>query len=158
MTYIEKLTLSAAALAMAIMPVNQAAATKVDDNHVTVNRQITCLTDNAYFEARGQSTAGKYAVMHVVMNRTKDSRFPSTPCGVIYQRTGGTCQFSWVCSGSRRIAEPSVYGELKAKATSVYYGHVPDNTGGAKFFHNRSVKPGWLCRGARIIGAHRFCR
>ena len=158
MTFIEKLKLSGAALLLALVPMSNATATKVDDSYVTNNRQITCLTDNAYFEARGQSTAGKYAVMHVVMNRAKDSRFPGTPCGVVYQRTGRTCQFSWVCSGSRRVRETGVYNELQGMASRVYAGHVPDNTGGAKFFHSTRINPGWVCRGAKIIGAHRFCR
>lgn len=158
MTFIEKLKLSGAAVLLASMPITPATATKVDDSYVTVNRQIACLTDNAYFEARGQSIAGKYAVMHVVMNRTRDPRFPNTPCRVIYQKSGRVCQFSWVCTGSSRIGEPRIYGQLKDMAAKVYTGEIQDNTGGAKFFHNRTVRPSWSCRSALNIGDHRFCR
>lgn len=128
---------------------------KVIDNSIN-NSQVTCLADNAYFEARGQSTHGKIAVMNVVMNRVADPRFPKTPCGVIYQRSGKSCQFSWVCSGSRKVKETSVYRDIQHLASKVYAREIGDVTGGAKFFHSRSISPGWRKRPTVIIGSHVF--
>ena len=53
--------------------------------------EITCLTKNAYHEAGNQGEKGILATVFVVLNRTKDSRFTSTPCKVI----SSTFQFSW---------------------------------------------------------------
>lgn len=119
--------------------------------------QVECLAQNAYFEARNQPLSGKIAVMNVVMNRTLDSRFPKTPCGVIHQRTGRSCQFSWVCTPST-IRDHSSYNELKDLAAKVYNGQVGDVTGGAKFFHNRAVKPGWRHTVTKVIQSHVFYR
>ena len=47
--------------------------------------QIECLVLNSYHESRGDGEKGMLATIFVVLNRTKDSRFPSTPCKVIAQ-------------------------------------------------------------------------
>ena len=39
-----------------------------------------CLTENIYFEARGQGQAGWLAVAQVTQNRVDDKRFPNTVC------------------------------------------------------------------------------
>jgi spore germination cell wall hydrolase CwlJ-like protein len=116
------------------------------------SKQIACLADNAYFEARGQSTEGQLAVMHVVLNRTKSPRYPDTPCKVIYQG----CQFSWVCHGSRKISERKVYDNIHNMASRVYQGKTNDNTNGAIYF--RHVRVGGHCKAPRIIGQHKFCK
>lgn len=158
MTYIERLKIISLAVLLALAPtVTLAAETKADGENV--NQQVTCLTKNAYYEARGQSKAGKIAVMHVVMNRTRDSRFPITPCKVVQQRQKGHCQFSWVCTGSSGIHEKQVYNDLQGLARLVYDGEIHDNTNGAKFFHNVNVHPNWRgCKTTTKIGAHIFCR
>ena len=50
---------------------------------VEANSDIHCLAENIYFEARGESTAGKMAVALVTLNRVMDERFPDTICGVV---------------------------------------------------------------------------
>lgn len=116
-------------------------------------QQIMCLAKNAYFEAGNQSTKGKIAVTNVVMNRTEDSRFPSTPCGVIRQKN----QFSWV--GVRnKITETDVYKECLKVAEQVYIGNIPDVTRGAKFYHATYVRPNWGYTKVAQIGAHIFYR
>ena len=52
---------------------------------VEPDRSAQCLAYNMYHEARGQGTAGIYAVSAVVLNRTHDSRFPNTVCEVVEQ-------------------------------------------------------------------------
>src|SRR5262245_59643339 len=49
---------------------------------------IRCLAMTIYFEARGEPDIGKLAVAHVVVNRTHDTRFPSSTCGVAQQQSG----------------------------------------------------------------------
>ena len=55
------------------------------------SREIRCLSDVIYFEARSESVIGRQAVGNVVFNRMNDSRFPNTVCKVVYQPR----QFSW---------------------------------------------------------------
>lgn len=88
-------------------------------------KQIMCLAENIYFEARAEGEAGKAAVGNVVKNRIADSRWPSTYCDVIFQgptreswKTRGKdvaeqdrvfwpikhrCQFSWYCDGKKDV-------------------------------------------------------
>lgn len=119
-------------------------------------QQIQCLAENAYFEAGNQSKKGKIAVSNVVMNRTKDGRFGSTPCQVVHQKSRGVCQFSWVCEGKKRIHDMVLFAESKRVAEDVYLGNVHDVTKGAKFYHANYVHPGWNLRQVAYIGAHIF--
>ena len=94
------------------------------------------------------------------MNRAKDNRFPSTPCGVINQRASGVCQFSWKCEGGKRIRDGVAFAKAKEIAEHVYLGNYGDVTRGAKFYHADYVSPGWGRVFARTtkIGAHIFYR
>nr|WP_010245464.1 spore cortex-lytic enzyme [Acetivibrio cellulolyticus] len=51
----------------------------------TGNRNLDLLAHLIHGEARGEPYIGQVAVAAVVLNRTADSRFPSTIAGVIYQ-------------------------------------------------------------------------
>ncbi len=123
-------------------------------------RQIQCLAENAYFEAGNQTKKGMIAVTNVVMNRTKDDRFPSTPCAVVNQQRGGVCQFSWVCEGKKRIHDWALFRKTREVAENVYLRNVGDVTRGAKFYHADYVKPSWsyAFRHTTTIGDHIFYR
>src|SRR3954464_926829 len=54
-------------------------------------RDVECLALNVYYEARGESLAGQYAVAEVTMNRKSAARYPKTVCEVVYQKSA----FSW---------------------------------------------------------------
>ena len=58
-----------------------------------------CLTEALYFEARGESLEGQIAVAEVILNRVDSPLYPRTVCGVVKQRGGGGCQFSYTCDG-----------------------------------------------------------
>ena len=115
--------------------------------------QIQCLAENAYFEAGNQSTKGKVAVTHVVMNRMKDDRFPKSACAVVHQKSRGVCQFSWVCDGKakrnlyklKNEDEKIAWAEAIALANELLmeYNDLEDVTKGATFFHAHYVKPDW---------------
>lgn len=51
----------------------------------TNNRDLDLLAHLVHGEARGEPYIGQVAVAAVVLNRVKDSRFPNTIAGVIYQ-------------------------------------------------------------------------
>lgn len=67
-------------------------------------RDLDCLTDAVYYEARGESRQGQAAVAQVVLNRVRHPAFPKSVCGVVFQGafSNSTCQFSFACDGSMR--------------------------------------------------------
>ena len=67
-----------------------------------LSRDLTCLAQAIYFEARGEALAGQLAVGAVIVNRAGSDRYPSDYCGVVTQRG----QFSFVRGG--RIPSPDV--------------------------------------------------
>ena len=79
--------------------------------------QIRCLATNTYMEARGEGEKGMLATIFVVLNRTKDSRFPSTPCKVIAQPN----QFVWWGKG-KVVKEPELYDKAKQLVQEVLEG------------------------------------
>lgn len=123
------------------------------------NNEVQCMAQNIYFEAGNQSTKGMIAVSNVVMNRVGDSRFSKTPCGVIQQRRGRRCQFSWVCN-RHRIKDKSLYQKATTIAEQVYHGEHRDITHGAKFYHAKYVRPRWsvVFNKTTRIGDHIFYR
>jgi spore germination cell wall hydrolase CwlJ-like protein len=52
-----------------------------------INRDLTCLAQNIYYEAGMEVEEGRVAVGLVTINRSRDERFPSTICGVVNQKT-----------------------------------------------------------------------
>jgi len=114
------------------------------------NRQIECLALNTYHESRGDGEKGMLATIFVVLNRTKDRRFPSTPCKVIAQPN----QFSWYGKG-KTIKEPEMYDKAKRLAQEVVDGKHKDNTRNALFFNSLHKQPkGTVC--TVRIGGHSF--
>jgi hypothetical protein len=68
-----------------------------------------CLSEALYFEARGETVKGIFAVAEVILNRVDSPNYPDTVCEVIYQGTGRLfeCQFSYSCDGKKEtIVEP----------------------------------------------------
>ena len=124
-----------------------------------VLKEVECLARNIYFEAGGEPSAGKIAVAEVTMNRVKSKQYPRTVCGVVHQRTKGTCQFSWVCEGKRSVRNNNAWRESQKIAESILiskkrYGII----GNAKYFHATYVNPKWADESRMIaqIGNHIF--
>ncbi len=104
-----------------------------------------CLVKAMYFEARGTGERGMRAVGEVVLNRSDDSRFPNSACGVLNQYYNGTCQFSFICDGvADRYREPNQKALANKIATTLLYNRGSDITNGALFFHAASMSPGWF--------------
>ena len=98
--------------------------------------QIECLSINAYMEARSEGEKGMLGTIFVVLNRTKDSRFPSTPCKVIAQKN----QFAWYGKG-KTIKEPEMYDKAKELVYEVLEGKHKDFTRGSIYFNAHHKAP-----------------
>ena len=129
------------------------------DKKQKVMREVECLAKNIYFEAGSEPRAGKIAVAEVTMNRVKSKQFPRSVCGVVYQKTKGTCQFSWVCENKKKIRSRSAWRESLQIAENILiskkrYGII----GPAMYFHADYVDPAWDEEKRLIakIGAHIF--
>jgi spore germination cell wall hydrolase CwlJ-like protein len=108
--------------------------------------EFQCLTEALYFEARGETIKGQFAVAEVIRNRVKSSRFPNSYCGVINQGTGRKhqCQFSYTCDGKPEVvAEPAALAVVAKVARATIDGKSPDITNGATFYHTTAVRPSW---------------
>lgn len=122
-----------------------------------------CLSEALYFEARGESVSGLFAVGEVILNRRDSSAFPGSVCGVVHQGTGRryACQFTYTCDGhSDRIGNPAAFDRVARVARLLLDGAPRDLTVGATHYHTSAVSPSWSRRFARTatIGAHRFYR
>lgn len=119
-----------------------------------------CLTEALYFEARGESLDGQIAVAEVILNRKDSGLYPGTVCGVVKQRGGGGCQFSYVCDGRKKMRERDAADLAGRIARAMLDGAPRLLTDGATHFHTRHVRPGWSKRFAHTtsIGAHLFYR
>ena len=113
-----------------------------------------------YWEARGEGQRGMLAVGSVVLNRVADDRFPNTACGVVYE--GGEtppCQFSWWCDGkSDYPTNRALWAAALSNANGLIVNRVQDETGGAIFFHNTSIRQPWRRQRTTRIGNHVFYR
>jgi spore germination cell wall hydrolase CwlJ-like protein len=125
------------------------------------SRDLECLTQAVYYEARGETRAGQAAVAQVVLNRTRHPAYPKTVCGVVFQRTRTACQFSFACDGSvyRRV-EPGAWRRAEQVAAKALNGKVMPEVGNATHFHVASINPGWGARLLRVsqVGSHIFYR
>ena len=124
-----------------------------------VMREVECLAKNIYYEAGSEPRAGKIAVAEVTMNRVNSKQFPRTVCGVVYQKTKGTCQFSWVCQDGKQIRSNIAWRESLQIAENILiskrkYGII----GNAMYFHANYVSPEWADEKKLIaqIGNHIF--
>jgi hypothetical protein len=125
--------------------------------------QWECLAEALYFEARGETVRGMFAVGEVILNRVDSNNYPGTLCEVINQGTGRKygCQFTYTCDGKAEIiAEPRSW-ERVGKVARILVDGVPRAlTGGATHYHTKAVNPSWAQRYPRTaaIGSHYFYR
>lgn len=130
---------------------------------------LMCLARNIYFEAGAEPELGKIAVGIVTMNRTRDSRWGMSVCGVVEQRTsthmpnnGKTstvCQFSWTCGPAKQIIYTKAWEESQQIAKMLMQGgyeRYAPMLQGAVFYHANYVNPGWKLEKVAIINDHTF--
>ncbi len=122
-----------------------------------------CLSEALYFEARGESVRGLFAVAEVILNRVDSRAFPNSVCGVINQGTGQRfrCQFTYTCDGrAEHITEPAAWVRVGKVARIMLDGAPRPLTKGATYYHATWVSPSWSREFERTaaIGVHYFYR
>ncbi|MBO9474938.1 cell wall hydrolase [Shimia sp. R10_1] len=127
--------------------------------------QWQCMAEALYFEARGESVKGQFAVAEVILNRAAHSAFPESVCGVINQGTASgrkyQCQFTYNCDGlSDKIREHSAYERVGKVADLLLNGAPKELTAGATHYHTKAVNPRWarVYERTTTIGVHHFYR
>ena len=105
-------------------------------------------------EARGEPYEGQVAVGAVILNRVKDSRFPNSISGVIYQSGA----FTAVSDGqiNAPIDENSTVYKAAQDAMNGW-----DPTGGCVYYFNPDTATNsWIWSRPHVItiGKHRFCK
>jgi spore germination cell wall hydrolase CwlJ-like protein len=122
----------------------------------TSDREMECLANAVYFEARSEPIEGQLAVAEVVMNRAASGRYPTDLCAVITQKA----QFSFIRGGRFPHADRGSEAWKKAVAISSIArqklaGSLPSSV---LWYHATYVSPKW---GKRLtkqsqIGLHIF--
>lgn len=116
------------------------------------NSDLNLLAHLVYAEARGESYTGQVAVASVVLNRVKNSSFPNTVAGVIYQRGA----FSVVADGQINLSPNQTAISAAQDAINGW-----DPTYGAIYYFNPNTSTnGWIWSRpvTVVIGNHRFCK
>nr|WP_127902018.1 cell wall hydrolase [Solirhodobacter olei] len=126
-------------------------------------KQWTCLAKAIYFEARGESVKGEFAVAEVIANRVDSSYFPDNFCAVVHQgdERRDACQFSYACDGRPdTIHEQAAFEKAGKIAKLIMEGAPRTLTDGATYFHTVWVHPPWSHQFQETaeIGAHVFYR
>lgn len=118
---------------------------------VTNSKDVDLIARLINGEARGEPYEGQVAVGAVILNRTTDSRFPSTIAGVIYQPGAFTA-----------IVDGQINAKIEASSIRAARDAINgwDPSGGAVFYFNPATSTNkwiWSRTLIKIIGKHRFC-
>ena len=105
-------------------------------------------------EERGEPYEGQVAVGAVILNRVKDSRFPNSISGVIYEPGA----FTAVSDGqiNAALSEGSTVYKAAQDALNGW-----DPTGGCVYYFNPATATNkwiWSRPLVKTIGKHRFCK
>ena len=122
-------------------------------NAVTT-KDIYCMSQAIYFEARGEPYRGQIAVGQVVMNRLHHPIYPKDICQVVFQnqQMRNACQFSFACDGiPETVTEPAAWKQAEEIAKGVITGamYLPE-VGKATHYHATYVYPDWAPRLKRV--------
>ena len=126
------------------------------DHDDSLSNEERCLAGAVYFESKGESLTGQLAVARVILARANSGRFPTTLCGVVFQKS----QFSFV----RGADMPPIPTGSKHWRHAVAISKIALNNKwkspveGALFFHARHVSPGWRLTRIGSIDNHIFYR
>jgi spore germination cell wall hydrolase CwlJ-like protein len=104
-------------------------------------RELKCLVDNAFHEARGEGMVGMVLVTKVVLNRSKKTK--ENYCSTIYKKN----QFSWTLMKNLKKIPNTTRKEIEYLVLTVHHGladHlVPTHLSNALFYHADYVRPSW---------------
>ena len=121
------------------------------------------MTEALYFEARGETIVGQYAVAEVILNRVESASYPASICGVVHQGTGRryACQFTYTCDGVPELISDQQAWHRAGQIAHIMMEDAPRSlTAGATHYHAARVNPRWARVYPRTsqIGAHIFYR
>lgn len=122
------------------------------NSNSTSNVQLMARAING--EARGEPYEGQVAVGAVIMNRVKDSNFPNTIAGVIYEAGA----FTAVSDGQINVPIKEDSTVVKAARDAI---NGWDPTGGAIYYYNPDTATNkwiWSRQTIKVIGKHKFCK
>ena len=127
------------------------------------DKQVSCLAEALYFEARGEPIKGQLAVGEVILNRVEDRRYPSSICKVVNQGTGRrfACQFTYTCDGKLETVHERKPYEMALKIAKILMTtHDRKLTRGSTHYHSNYVDPEWSKKFERVakFGRHIFYR
>ena len=127
------------------------------------DKQMSCLAEALYFEARGEQIKGQLAVGEVILNRVEDRRYPSSICKVVNQGTGRrfACQFTYTCDGKLETVHERKPYEIALKIAKILLTtHDRELTRGSTHYHSNYVDPKWSKKFERVakFGRHIFYR
>ena len=113
---------------------------------------LNLLARLVYAEARGEPYTGQVAVASVVLNRVKNSSFPNSVAGVIYQSGA----FSVVNDGQINLTPNAT---AKKAAQDAINGWDP-SYGAIYYFNPKTATNKWIWSRpvTVVIGNHRFCK
>lgn len=113
---------------------------------------LNLLSHLVYAEARGEPYSGQVAVASVVLNRVKNSSFPNTVAGVIYERGA----FSVVSDGQINLTP----NETAKKAAQDAINGWDPSYGAIYYFNPNTATSAWIWSRpvTVVIGNHRFCK
>lgn len=91
------------ALILIFLPTIILAKPSVAQLNANLDDNTKCYIQNAFWEARGERREGIRGVIDTTYNRVLDKRFPSSACGVVWQRA----QFSWTLGAVKNFDIPT---------------------------------------------------
>lgn len=104
-------------------------------------QELDCLATAIYHEARGEPTHGQIAVAQVIENRRKSGLYPSTYCGVVYQKA----QFTNIRKAKPKFGSKA-WTQAVGIASKTFKKKLSDPTNGALWYfaHNKIPTPVWV--------------
>lgn len=116
------------------------------------NQDVMLLARLINGEARGEPYEGQVAVGAVVLNRTRNPKFPSSVAGVIYQPGAFTA-----------IVDGQIHANMEQTSINAARDALNgwDPSGGAMYYFNPSTATSswiWSRPLIKVIGKHRFCK
>lgn len=121
-------------------------------NAYSSSSDMNLLSRAIYGESRGEPYVGQVAVAAVIINRTRDPRFPQSIAGVIYQPGA----FTAVSDGQINLAPDENSTNAARDALNGW-----DPSGGAVYYFNPNTATSswiWSRPIIKIIGNHYFCK
>ena len=131
---------------------NSSGSSNSNSTVATNSNDLNLLARIIYGEARGESYTGQVAIGAVVLNRVRNSSFPNTIAGVIYQKGA----FDAVSDGQINLTPSST---AKKAAQDALNGWDP-TYGAIYYFNPKTATNKWIwSRPMTVtIGNHRFCK